>query len=314
MAKGNMFLGLARGSVGDITFYRRNAQQISRVRVRNVKNPQSPAQMGQRAINHTAVNAYSILKGICDHSFQGVSYGANSYSKFLSLNMDMLRQSAASTSPSSTAKSYLPFGFKGVVAMPFVLSTGTLPSVEAAFASEDGFTGLELSSLPVSNPQGITYQQIINALNAQQGDQLTIIRIPDPVRGGYPDEPFGREMMLARIILDPGSGNDPAETQFFDTSGALLRVNDPNPRNEGKAVFRPVASLMYASIGDFQDNDVAFAAILSRQNADGSWLRSTSVLQFNEQFRENGYTLKQASTLSPVDMYIENDYYLNNAE
>lgn len=314
MAKGNMFLGLARGSVGDITFYRRNAQQISRVRVRNVKNPQSPAQMGQRAINHTAVNAYSILKGICDHSFQGVSYGANSYSKFLSLNMDMLRKRAASANPSGSAKSFLPFGFQGIVAMPFVLSTGTLPTVEAEFASGEGYTALKLSSLPASNPQGITYQQIINALNAQQGDQLTIIRIPDPTIGGYPDEPFGREMILARIILDPGNSNDPAETEFFDTTGALLRVNDPNKRNEGNAVFRPVGNSMYVSVGDFQDGDVGFAAILSRQNADGSWMRSASVLLFNEQFRESGYTLKQASTLSPVDVYIENDYYLNNAE
>lgn len=314
MAKGNMFLGLARGSVGDITFYRRNAQQISRVRVRKVKNPQSPSQMGQRAINHTAVQAYSILKGICDHSFQGVSYGANSYAKFLSLNMDMLRQEAAATSPSGSAKSYLPFGFLGLVAMPFILSSGTLPVVAAEFAEVEGNTCIALSALPSTNPQSITYQQIINALHAQQGDQLTIIRIPDPLIGGYPDEPFGREMLLARIILDPASGNDPAETEFFETSGALLRVNDPNPRNEGQAVFRPSGNTMYASVSDFQSGDVGFAAILSRQSPDGSWLRSASVLCFNELFRENGYTLKQASSLSPVDVYIENDYYLNNAE
>lgn len=316
MSKGNMFLGLARGSVGDVTFYRRNAQQITRVRVRNVKNPKSPAQMGQRAINHTAVQAYSVLKGICDHSYQGVSYGANSYSKFLSLNMDMLRQKASGGTTSS-ARAYLPFGMLGVVAMPFILSKGTLPMVDAEYKT-DGETaqsnGLLLSSFPASNPQNITYQQVIDALHAQQGDQLTIVRIPSPLSGGYPDEPLAREMLLARIILDPGSHNDPAETQFFDTTGALLRVNDPNPRNEGTAVFRPSGNLMFASVNEFDGSDFGYAVILSRQASDGSWLRSDSVLLYDEQFNENGYTLKQASTLTPTDVIIESDYYLNNAE
>lgn len=311
-----MFLGLARGSVGDVTFYRRNAQQISRVRVRKVKNPQSPSQMGQRAINHTAVQAYSVLKSICDHSYQGISYGANSYSKFLSLNMDMLRQMAAGRTTSS-AKSYLPFGFIGLCAMPFILSKGTLPKVDAEFVTDSevpSANGLHLIGWPATNPQSITYQQIINALHAQQGDQLTIIRIPSPLSGGYPDEALAREMLLARIILDPGSHNDPAETNFFDTTGALLRVNDPNPRNEGNAVFRPTGGLMFASVDDFVSGDFGYAVILSRQSPDGTWLRSDSVLLYDSVYNENGYTLKQASTLQPVDVVIENDYYLNNAE
>lgn len=321
MAKGNLFLGAASGSIGDVTFYRKNAQQISRMRVRKVKNPQSPAQMGQRAINHTAVQAYSVLKGICDHSFQGVSYGANSYAKFLSLNMDMLRQEAATTSPSGSAKSYLPFGFEGLVAMPFILSKGSLPSIPARFYEQQSetpqFVGVFLATGVSPNPANVTYADIISKLNAQQGDQLTIIRIPNPVDGGFPDEPLGRSMILARVILDPGSGNDPAETSFFDmtSSVGVLRVNDPNPRNEGNAIFQMDAGNLIGSAGvGFVLNDFAFAAILSRQAPDGSWLRSDSILVYDETWRENGYTLKQASTLSPVDVYIENDYYLNNAE
>lgn len=321
MAKGNLFLGAASGSIGDVTFYRKNAQQISRMRVRKVKNPQSPAQMGQRAINHTAVQAYSVLKGICDHSFQGVSYGANSYARFLSLNMDMLRQQAAETSPSGSAKSYLPFGFEGLTAMPFILSKGSLPSIPARWYEQQSetpsYAGVFLAAGVSNNPANVTYADIISKLNAQQGDQLTIIRIPNPVDGGFPDEPLGRSMILARVILDPGSGNDPAETSFFDmtSSVGVLRVNDPNPRNEGNAIFQVDAGNLVGSAGvGFGLYDFAFAAILSRQAPDGSWLRSDSILVYEDIWREAGYSLKQASSLTPVDVYIENDYYLNNAE
>lgn len=311
MSKGNMFLGLARGSVGDLTFYRRNAQQITRVRVRNVKNPQSPAQMGQRAIQRTAVQAYGVLKSICDHSFEGVSYGANSYSRFLSLNMDMLRQKAAAVN--SAQKSYCPSGFQGITAMPFIISKGSLPSIPVRF-SQSG-PGVYIFTMNGNNPQNVKYQDVITALNAQQGDQLTIIRIKEPTADGFPDEPLGRKMRVARIILDPGSGNDPAETEFFDTSGGgVLRVNDPNIRNEGNATFNVYTSEVCAGIDGAQANDFAYAAILSRQSPSGEWLRSDSALLYGELWNENGYTLKQASTLTPSDLYIENDYYLNNAE
>jgi hypothetical protein len=50
MAKDNLFLGTARGSVGDIVFSRLDGQQVARVRNRAPRNPQSPAQMVQRII------------------------------------------------------------------------------------------------------------------------------------------------------------------------------------------------------------------------------------------------------------------------
>ena len=174
MSKGNMFLGLARGSVGDITFYRRNAQQITRVRVRNVKNPQSPAQMYQRAINRTAVQAYRVLKSICDHSYEGVSYGANSYARFLSLNMEMLRNELANPGDSSyTNRAFLPKGLNGCVAMPFVLSTGSIPAIQfeggnlgGSFAEKSFDVGqgvsFEMSLLKIgrlTNPAAVTYAQ-----------------------------------------------------------------------------------------------------------------------------------------------------------
>lgn len=321
MAKGNMLLGLSRGSVGDLTFYRRNAQQITRVRVRKVKNPQTASQMYQRTINRTAVEAYTVLKSICDHSFEGVAYGASSYSYFLSQNMNMLRAEAASGAIGQ--RSFVPFSLKGLVAMPFIISTGSLPSVGVRLGALSTTYGAMItmpSFRNAGNPAEITYAAFASALGAQQGDQVTLLRIGAPAEQGFPDEPLGRKLEVVRFILDPASG-DFAETPFLTpVSGEdnVFVINSPNIRNEGSLRFE--ASRVgneiqwHAIFGDKVGKLFGCAAILSRQRGDGSWLRSKSFFVYDPDYRENGYTIKQASTLSPVDLYVESDYYLNNAE
>lgn len=92
MAKGNLFQGMARGKVGDVVFSRANGEQISRVRNRHPKNPRSNAQLFQRAIMATIVQAYSAGKEIFDHAFQGYAVGAQNQRKFISENAKALRE------------------------------------------------------------------------------------------------------------------------------------------------------------------------------------------------------------------------------
>jgi len=316
MAKGNMLLGLSRGSVGDLTFYRRNAQQITRVRVRKVKNPQTNAQMYQRTINRTAVEAYGVLKSICDHSFEGVSYGANSYSYFLSRNMQMLRDEASR--PDNGQKSYNPKDIKGIAAMPFLVSQGTLPSL--AWTLQEDTASLILPSINVAELQAATYADVAGSWGLQQGDQVTLMIVPQPTEGNYPDEPFGRDLVVARFILDPAQGEF-AETQFFSPIAGdegVFGINTANVRNEGKVRFAIEGKRLYAFVDasgySRQFQIFGAAVIVSRQRVDGAWLRSTEQFTYALEFRENGYSLKQASTLTPTDLYVESDYYLNNAE
>lgn len=91
MAKGNLFQGMGRGKVGDVVFSRLNGQQISRVRNRNPKNPRTNAQLYQRAIMATVMQAYAAGKEIFDHSFQGKEVGAGNQRRFMSLNTKLLR-------------------------------------------------------------------------------------------------------------------------------------------------------------------------------------------------------------------------------
>lgn len=95
MAKGNMMQGMARGKVGDVVFSRLNGQQISRVRNRNPRNARSNAQMYQRAVMATIMQAYSAGKEIFDHSFQGKAVGAANMAEFMRQNLKILRERVA---------------------------------------------------------------------------------------------------------------------------------------------------------------------------------------------------------------------------
>lgn len=91
MAKDNLFLGMAKGKIGDVVFYRRNGEQISRSRNRQPSNPKTVGQQYQRAIMATVLRAYSAGKAIFDHSFQSVKFGGDSQSHFLKINLNKLR-------------------------------------------------------------------------------------------------------------------------------------------------------------------------------------------------------------------------------
>lgn len=103
MAKGNLFQGMARGKVGDVVFSRLDGQQVSRVRNRAPRNPRTNAQLMQRAIMATIMQAYSQGKEIFDHSFQGKVVGSGCQRRFMELNTKMLRSGIASCIDNGTA-------------------------------------------------------------------------------------------------------------------------------------------------------------------------------------------------------------------
>lgn len=103
MAKGNLFQGMARGKVGDVVFSRLDGQQVSRVRNRAPRNPRTNAQLMQRAIMATIMQAYSQGKEIFDHSFQGKVVGSGCQRRFMELNTKMLRAGIANNIDNATA-------------------------------------------------------------------------------------------------------------------------------------------------------------------------------------------------------------------
>ena len=308
MAKGNMLLGFSRGSVGDLTFYRRNSQQVTRARARVVKNPKTLQQQMQRAIMRTSVEAYKVLKSICDHSWEGVAYGANSYAEFQKQNMAMLRRLAAAGGENT--KSFLPAGFNGLVAMPWVLSKGSIEwaGVQTQFQT-GGNAAVHIvfnANLSVSSLIEITYQRFCDTFNLQSGDQVTIIAFP---KRSDIDESSSLEPIISRFILSPLSG-DMSES-LFSSDGHI--ASDPNPLNENTDAFAYSFATGRLSASISGREFVGAAVIISRRASDGSWKRSASVMEYSQAEQSGGYTLRQASMVVNTEIVTPSDWYLNNA-
>ena len=103
MAKSKSFFGLRTGSTKSLTFQVYRGQQITKDRVYRVSNPRTVAQMTQRALIPIVAAARSALKGLVDHSFEGVAYGEASLREFSKLNLRAGALSVTSFSPNGVS-------------------------------------------------------------------------------------------------------------------------------------------------------------------------------------------------------------------
>lgn len=154
MAKGNIFLGYARGSVGDVVMYRANGAQVSRSRNRAPRNPQSSRQIFQRAIISTIAKAYAAGKDIFDHSFEGVSVPGGSQREFLSDNIRGLRDRIAADQANNIGGIYSDplVGPRATTPVHgrFVVSRGSLSQTFFSYNAPTGEGGTnEVSSITI---------------------------------------------------------------------------------------------------------------------------------------------------------------------
>ena len=117
MARSKSFFGLRTGSTKSLTFQVYRGQQITKDRVYRVSNPRTEAQMTQRALIPIVSAARSALKGLIDHSFEGVAYGEASLKEFSKQN---LRAGALSVT------SYSPNGVSNPGFADLIVSNGTI--------------------------------------------------------------------------------------------------------------------------------------------------------------------------------------------
>lgn len=175
MAQSKSFFGLRKGSTKSLTFQVLNGKQITKDRVYNVKNPQTLAQMQQRALMATTITAYSKLKEICDHSFEGIEVGSKTMSEFIKINLMEL----SAKMPNVNVTSYKMGDY---ASNPFIVSNGTLtpvsmntfvegesPNVKSGVAFGD--FGAWSSSL--------TFKNLAEACGLSQDGMLTIMDVSE---------------------------------------------------------------------------------------------------------------------------------------
>lgn len=193
MAIGNLFLGTARKTIGDIVMYRRNGEQLSRVRVRKIANPKTEAQALQRNYMAPVTKFYAPLADVLERSWEGLDR-QKSLGAFLKTNAGLARSSGW----------YVVKG-AGFTPLPYKVSNGTLPPLTYT-DSELSLGGQSIADIKVS-----TISAALVNMGYQYGDQLTaIICLKNDAGDVRP--------VWSRVILSSSDESD----IFSDIAGAVL--------------------------------------------------------------------------------------------
>ena len=302
MAKTGFWLRGAKGKLAGASLQKgANGETIIR-EVVTPNNPQTVAQMIQRTLMSTVGRAYSAMKEIADHSYEGCKKGQQTMAAFQQYNLRLLRDKVEKAVAEGTdlyeLYAFNPIGMNLFVVNEYQISRGSLPVVTLTATSEEDALPGALMAMPEN-----TYQSVIDTYGLQRGDQLTFVFI----NANQADR--GHTFHFARVILDPtnADGSQAALSSAFVQNGA---INLPSVRNEGQ-----FNTLVYSD-GQLKlnmgRNIAAAGCIVSRQNSDDSWRRSDArLVVLNGQ---NGYPLQEALDRSASSgISTLSSRYLNNA-
>ena len=293
MATGSFMMGTLKGKLGETVAMRRNGKQVVRAYISNPKNPNSQKQQVQRMVQATAAQAYSAMKKICDHSFEGVQVGQKSMSYFMSKNMDYLRASIAANGDGTLINATADFVRKGVnlpVLNKYIVGKGTLPAVSLKDNLEtipedfnvDADLVLEKN---VSNVLSEAMQDFVEDHNGVVGDWFTflfLLRENGNIQNGQDVYRFA----FVRFVVESVDVEDvkkkvltPSLTNLGGTDLAwddvfVLKGTEAGATTYLKVNFSEILPNLGSEQG--QQSICAYAVIHSRQNVGGSWQRSNA--------------------------------------
>lgn len=258
MAKSKSFFGLRKGSTKTLTFSVLDGQQITKDRVTDVKNPRSKAQMEQRCILKTAALAYSTLKSIVDHSFEGTTYGAASQRKFMQLNTAIVRDNA------HDGKSLIGFAsYKDSTPNmgQFIISQGSLAPIPAGVMS----LSFAANSLAITYNGGVaSTAALANALGVNLGDIVTLCALAQ-------NSDKNAIFVWLRMIL-------PAED---------VEVNADNVKFESNKRFsvsfdnNAVGTILFDAVDKITAESAALYGVIRSQKSDAGYKRSNTTLNLS---------------------------------
>ena len=270
MAKAGFWLRGSRGKLAGASMGKgSNGQTIIREIVAP-RNPRTESQLVQRIIMKTVMQAYSTMKAITDHSFEGIAPGQATMAEFMRRNLTNLRSRVASELSQGQGYddmwAFTPLKSEQYAPNVYIVSKGSLPVVSA-------FIGSLTNDAYITGLAANTYQAVLDTYGLQRGDQLTFLAIQGTT-------PAKVAFFFQRIILDPRNADGseaPLSSAFI---GADNSINLPNPRNEGSFTH-----LTYSEGAvHWYNNQQAFCAagvIVSRRDGE-SWLRSNCELVIDE--------------------------------
>lgn len=285
MAKGNLLLGMGRGKLGDVVLYRQNGQQMSRPRVRVVKNPRTSGQQIQRMIQATIAYAYAGLKTIVDHSFEGVQYGGKSMNYFMKRNMDALRSQviAADNGVDISARFAAP-NIRVLYPNEYVVSNGSLPPFAKATGNiVDPVSLAPGLSFPYALLQNATLEDLMAVLGASAGEQLTFLFFNvdkdgnDVVAKINDENAFASALAVRRLKFKDSYTEAELETELGGLSADALYALFDDAVTDRDLTLAPNAQTneLYFTVPSFKNKRVVYGGCCIRSQKNGeSWLRS----------------------------------------
>lgn len=277
MAKSKGFFGIRTGSTKNFTFSELNGEQITKERVSKVKNPRTISQMRQRMLMATIGAAYSYLKAIADHSFEGKTVGQQCMSEFMRLNLNKFRDAAQDSNAAYAMNAY---GDKLINPMRYILAKGSLPALPYV-ANTSNQIELSYNVEDVS-----TAEKVYDAMGIKKGDMLTfcwVIGNASLVAGVFKYTPI--QFNIVRLKADKsGEVATPHDAFSFESNHTDLDIN---------IVFSDKVLKLTTSLANFG------AVIQSRQNA-GTWLRSAATMVGNKSIIADVSVGNQLATY-PID-------------
>lgn len=307
MAKVGFWLKGSKGKLAGATMYQQNGSTVMREIV-SPSNPKTNAQLLQRIIMHTIMGSYSLMKEICDHSFEGIKKGQDTMSYFMKQNVQFAREKIATMQQQGSSAyqmyNFSPLGMKGFTPNQYQVAMGSLPRIDCNIIDD------ETQLAYISGFSANTYADVIAKLGLRRGDQLTFCLV-----NTYGSAYGQCEFKFARVILDPTNADGtpaPLTSAFVGENG---KINLASIRNEGNFYFafnerNQITFGLEQNIGGFG----AFV-IASRKGSDGNWLRSTTYMSYIEGENDSyslGMCLDMAKNGSS-SVYTANSLYLNNA-
>ena len=263
-----------------------NGKQITKERVYRVKNPRTMAQMRQRMLMTTIGAAYSYLKVIADHSFEGKTVGQQCMAEFMRLNLNKFRAAAKNDKGSYAFNAYQD---KLINPMRYTLSKGSLPEMPFIINSQNQ---IELS---YNVGEIKTAKDVYDAMGIQEGDLVTFVWVVGSsslTKNIFNFTPS--RLNIVRLYANKtGVVATPHDAFTFDANHSDLDINV----NKSTDVLKLTSTEV--NIG---------AVILSRQ-AGGTWLRSNSSMAGNKSILA-GVTVENQLSTYPI----ESELILNGGE
>lgn len=262
MAKARQALSLWIGRAGGVVYSVLNGNQIMRSAPASVSNPKSDAQVAQRMKLAPAQNFYRQLEalvslGFASHTFQGKKYGNANRLRFLQLAM-MNNQGP-----------YVPKDTMDFIPFDYQVSEGSLPAFTGRMYLYEDTARLNEIADPIADATitAENVEQWANAFGCNVGDQISILTV-DLVNGYYIPK-VTRFLVQAGVDLNYLADN-------FDISLWL-----PTGKTLATAAF---GSVLIKGEGE------AICAVLSRQQANGEFLRSSEYMHICTAIREKYYS------------------------